>query len=379
MKRIAEQGHHAALVMGDHDDRARQDFAFTLRNHVTSHLMPANRLVFDKRAGPAHARATGTALADPKAIRAAMNADSWYRFYTSARRSSQELLWASVIPAVAANTAEPAAATLGSLTLDPHLIPPRYVDAIDIHCMPGGYTADRGDGDLAAGAVYDRGVYLYMSGLMGAYNDAVGQLAVGWLRRERPDFAPARILDIGCAVGHATLPWCDAFPSAEVHGIDVGAALLRYAHARAGSLGKAVHFTQANAESTPFPDGHFDLVTSSIVLHETSTRGLPAILRECHRVLKPGGLMLHVDQPKFDDSDPWATFLQENETWYNNEPFWRQYRRIDLAALAADCGFAPADIIEDTLVADVVRQSQNNSAIDAAKKKGFGLIAAVKR
>jgi SAM-dependent methyltransferase len=382
MKRIEDQADHGALVKGRHDDRARADFAFTFRNMVTSELMPANRTVFDRRAGPAFAREHGRAPQNPRDIRQAMDADSWYRFYLSARRTSQELIWASVIPPV--ETAAPGdAPALGSLTLDPEFVAPRYIGAVDIHCMPGGYLADRGEGDEAAGAVYDRGVYLYMSGLMGPLNDIVGQLGVRWLKANRPGFAPTRILDIGCAVGHATLPWADAYPDAEVHGIDAGAALLRYAHRRASSLGKAVHFHQMNAEATSFPDGHFDLVTSSIVLHETSTRALPAILAECHRLLAPGGIMLHVDQPRFDGADAWGTFLQENETFYNNEPFWRRYRNTDLAELAVAAGFAADDVEMDILTAAVVQQSQNNQkrspAEEAARKAGFSALVATKR
>jgi ubiquinone/menaquinone biosynthesis C-methylase UbiE len=248
--------------------------------------------------------------------------------------------------------------------------------------MPGGYAADRGDGDTAAGAVYDRGVYLYMSGLMGPLNDAVGRLAAAWLKDLHPGFAPASLLDLGCGVGHATLAWAEAYPAAEVHGIDIGAALLRYAHLRAESLGKPVHFHQRDAEHTGFPDASFDLVTSAIVLHETSTRALPGILKECRRLLRPGGIMLHIDQPRFDDTDSWSTFLQENEVHYNNEPFWRRYRMTDLAELARAAGFAADAIETDIVAADVVRQSQNNgrpsAGNDAARKRGFGVICARK-
>jgi ubiquinone/menaquinone biosynthesis C-methylase UbiE len=160
-----------------------------------------------------------------------------------------------------------------------------------------------------------------------------------------------------------------ADPAAELHGIDVGPALLRYAHRRAESLGVPVHFRQANAEATGFPDGHFHLVASAILLHETSSRGLPAILAECRRLLAPGGVMLHVDQPRFDEEDAWATFLQENETHYNNEPFWRRYRRLDLAASARAAGFA--DVALETLSADVVQQSQNNGPGAASRSPGF--------
>ena len=59
-----------------------------------------------------------------------------------------------------------------------------------------------------------------------------------------------------------------SYPNAEVHAIDIGAPLLRYAHARAEALGKKVHFSQQNAEHTHFPDGSFDLIVSHIFPHE---------------------------------------------------------------------------------------------------------------
>ena len=382
MKNLIDQAPHAALVKGNHDDRAAQDFAFTLRNLVTSEFMPANRIVYDARVAPAYTRAHGTPPQTPAQVRTAMAADSWYKFYLSARRTSQELIWSSVIPAVEQGRPQPVTTTGGTLTLAENFTPPRYISAIDIHCMPGGYCADRGEGDEAAGAIYDRGVYLYMSGLMGPMNDGVGRLAAHWLHARHPDFAPQTILDLGCGVGHATLAYAGVYPLASLHGLDAGAALLRYAHRRAESLATAVHFTQGDAEHTPYADTSFDLVTSHIMLHETSTRALPAILAECHRILRPGGIMLHIDQPRFDDSDPFATFLQENETFYNNEPFWRQYRRIDLEAAAVTAGFAAGDIALDVLTAAVVQQSQNNQKIapqsEAARKRGFSVLLARK-
>ena len=376
MKNLVDQTEHAALIKGDHDDRARQDFAFTLRNRVTSDWMPSSRTVFDKRASAAFVRATGSAPESPRDIRAAMDADSWYRFYLSARRTSQELIWESTIPSVARALPQGGEGA----DLDASVLPPRYMSAIDIHCMPGGYAADRGVGDMAAGAVYDRGVYLYMSGLMGPRNDAVGALTVAYLKRHFPEFTPARILDMGCGVGHATLPYCDGFPHAEVHGCDVAPALIRYADERARSWGKAATFHQRDAEATGFPDGYFDLVTSHIVLHETSTSALSRILAESRRLLAPGGMAVHVDQPRFDGADAWGTFLQENETYYNNEPFWRKYRTIDLHAAAVSAGFDDADVTLDILTADVVTQSQNNAKLTpeaaARRRAGFSILIA---
>lgn len=381
MKRIADQGNHGILKTGSLDDRARQDFAFTFRNKITSDLMPANRVVFEKRAARAFEKERGSAPQSPADIRDAMEADSFYTNYLSIRRTSQELIWRSVLPAVdGAQDIDVSNDAGGTLALSQDTTVPRYVNALDIHCMPGGYTADTGS--QAAGALYDRGTYLYMSGLLGGYNDAIGKLAANFIKSRNPDLSPRRILDMGCAVGHATLPYVDAYPSAEVHGLDVGADLLRYGHARAQAMGKAVHFQQGNAEETSYPDAHFDLVTTHIVLHETSRRGLPAIFKECFRLLKPGGIMMHIDQPGFADLDGYSTFLQENETYYNNEPFWRQFRQTDMVKAAQDAGFSADDIQTDIVAADVVRQSQNNgptgASEKAAKAKGFLAVIAKK-
>jgi ubiquinone/menaquinone biosynthesis C-methylase UbiE len=384
MKRIEGQAQHDVLVLGDHDDRARQDFAFTLRNYVTSELMPSNRVVFDRRAAKAFAAKAHRTVATSRDVRAAMSEDDYFKFYASARRTSQELIWSSVTPAVEAaletlnDPARTNVKSLGKLTLNPPLAPPKYATAIDIHCMPGGYAHDNGEGDLGAGAVYDRGVYLYMSGLMGPNNDGVGQLAAHYLKSRFPDLAPKRILDMGCGVGHATLPYKMVFPEAEVIGIDIGPALLRYAHARANSLGQEVSFVQANAEATGWPDGYFDLVTSHIFLHETSSVALPAVLAETHRLLAKGGVMAHIDQPSFTGLDPYQSFMQENETYYNNEPFWTAYRKLDLKALAITAGFDSDKVETDVLSAAVVQQSQNNQKTPAAdpeaKKRGFQML-----
>ena len=152
------------------------------------------------------------------------------------------------------------------------------------------------------------------------------------------------ILDMGCTVGHSTLPFKEIFPDAEVTGIDVAAPQLRYAHARAQALGVEVSFQQRDAANTGYEDNSFDLIVSHILLHETSGKAMPQIFKECHRILKPGGVMIHADLPPFDHSDLFSEFILDNETYYNNEPFWGPMRDMDQIQLAIDAGF-PADQI----------------------------------
>ena len=90
-----------------------------------------------------------------------------------------------------------------------------------------------------------------------------------------------------------------AFPDAHIHAIDIAAPFVRYGHARAESLGVGIHFSQQNAEQTDFEDESFDLIVSHILLHETSAKALRNILRECHRLLRPDGLMVHAEIPQY--------------------------------------------------------------------------------
>ena len=62
--------------------------------------------------------------------------------------------------------------------------------------------------------------------------------------------------------------WKQAYADAEVYGIDVGAPQISHGHARAISLGVAVHLSQQDGTATDFPDGRFDLVTSMLLTHE---------------------------------------------------------------------------------------------------------------
>jgi ubiquinone/menaquinone biosynthesis C-methylase UbiE len=234
----------------------------------------------------------------------------------------------------------------GSLRLNPQLAIPHYHTAVDIHCQPGGYHSEFELDDASAGMVYDRAVHIYAMGQMGPYNNDIGASIVLWLRENYPQFKPQRILDLGCSVGHSTIPYCDAFPDAEVHAIDVAAPMLRYAHARAEDLGKAVHFSQQNAEHTDFDDASFDLIVSHILLHETSEKAIRNITRECHRLLRTGGLMLHAETPPYKGMDPFDAFMLDWDTRNNNEPFWARAHEIDLRQLSLQAGFDSGTQIE---------------------------------
>jgi SAM-dependent methyltransferase len=352
MLNIFQQAEHPMLPMPSHEERSRQDFAKGLRGYVQRELLPG--LTSLNQAIARDAARNGAPAPDRHAIRDAMTGETYFQVYASTNRIAQELLWESVIdsierqwPKIAA-TAERLETGVGSVKLNPAMEVPRYVTALDIHCMPGGYAGNTDAERIAAGALYDRGVYLYSMGYVGPFNDDKGRSVCNYLKRRIKDFRPRRILDMGCTVGHSTLPYKEQFPDAEVWAIDVAAPCVHYAHLRAAGLGVDVNFAQMNAERTEFPDGYFDLVVSHILLHETSGKAMPRIFRECHRLLRPGGYMIHADLPPFDLMDPFTQFVLDNETYYNNEPFWGAMRDMDQIALARAAGFPESDIRFDT-------------------------------
>lgn len=346
---MSELTRHAMLPETEHDERARQEFVVSLRGHLSSQLMPGAYKVFAARVEPAFRAAHGRAPATESEVRKSMTQDPYYQFWSALQRRGQELMWESVIDPTerqlpqlierARKLSKPLRQSGGrsSLRLNPQLTIPKYHAAVDIHLQPGGYHHDFTADDIAAGAIYDNGINLYMGGALGPENNLTGDALLAYLREKQPRFVPQRMLDMGCAIGNSTLVWGRAFPQAEVHGIDVGAPVLRYAHARARSLGVNAHFSQQNAEATDFADASFDLVVSHIALHETSKSALPRILRECHRLLRPDGLMLHLEIPR--GHTLMEKFMHNWESYNNNETFARFMTEIDLKAEAIRAGF----------------------------------------
>lgn len=73
--------------------------------------------------------------------------------------------------------------------------------------------------------------------------------------------------------------------SRRILGADFSHAMLQRASAKSGA--KSLRWVEADALRLPFPDGHFDLVTSAFGFRNLAN--YDAGLREIARVLRPGG------------------------------------------------------------------------------------------
>ena len=355
-------GQHAVFPQATHDEVARFDFLTRLNMHLSQAVLPGVRKAYESRVKPAFVQDQGRAPQDRHEVRRAMQRDLHYQLWSALRRNTMEQRQQAgrsvVFRQLAALRAKADALNDGAATLqlDATLEQPRYMRAVDIHCMPGSYHTELVDRDIAPGANYDAGLFVTTAGMLGRYSDGGGQAVVDWLHKNKPGFKPRRILDIGCTIGHNALPLAQAFPDAQVIAVDTAAPVLRYAHARAKSLGVGnIEFRQANGEALPLADGDFDLVTTAMFWHETSSSAMPKIMREVHRVLAPGGITLHLEQPQYEGMDPFEAFMRDWDAYNNNEPFWTRMHEADLAKLMTQSGFAPGAYFETTMQAKVDR------------------------
>lgn len=347
-----EQYGHAILPSATHDELSRQEFVKSFKYFLATNVSPGNKRIYEERVKPAFEKKHGRAPKNRHEVRKAMTKDEHYQTWSSLQRTSQEMMWDSVRTSVqrqltalidrARQLNEQGSAVDGTLRLNSDLKIPRYHTAVDIHCMPGGYHTELTEQDIAAGALYDRAVYLYGMGRMGPYNDDMGASVVAWLKAKFPDLKPGRILDMGCSVGHSTIPYKLIWPDAEVYAIDVGAPMLRYAHARAQALGIPIHFSQQNAEKTDFKNESFDLIVSHILVHETGGTAFRNIMKEVHRLLKPGGVVAHSETPPYEGMDPYDAFMLDWDTYNNNEPFWGASHEINPEKAVTAAGFDPS-------------------------------------
>jgi len=347
------QERHAQLPSETHDEEARFAFVSSLRKMFTTELFPGMRSVYQDKQRPAFVAKHGR---EPETVREAsdlMQQSFFYRGSNVIGRAAQELLWDTVGESVERQLddldakAAPKPGDLGTVRTNPELEIPRYIDAVDIHVMPGNFHTELSDRDTYAGALYDRGVHVFAFGGMGPRNDALGVAQATWVKERFPDFQPRRILDMGSGPGFTTLPWKEAYPDAEVHGIDIGAPQIRYAHGRAEAFGVPVHFSQQDATATDFPDGHFDLVVSLLVTHECPQPVIRGLFKEAHRLLAPGGITLH-DGGATAASDPFDNLTL---SWFGhnaNEPFSAGYKSLDYDQSLIDAGFKTDKIIRGT-------------------------------
>ena len=140
-----------------------------------------------------------------------------------------------------------------------------------------------------------------------------------------------QVLDLCCGSGQTT-QFLVKF-SQNVTGLDASPKSLQ----RARQNVPEASYVEAFAEKMPFADNLFDVVHTSVALHEMQPQQLRKIISEVYRVLKPGGVFTLVDFHAPTNPIFWpgvSVFLLLFET----KTAW-ELLKTDLAGLLAEMGF----------------------------------------
>ena len=377
-------GRHGVYPETSHDEIARFNFLAHMNRHLSTRIMPGVKQAFDARVEPAFKREHKRDFRDRHEVRKTLLKDPAFQWWSALRRATMENRqqagrWVVLRQAETLNAKARALTEADPrLKLDPGLKLPRYVEAIDHHCMPGSYHTELVKGDVTGAANYDVGIFATTGGMLGRFNDGGGQAVAAWVKKNLPDFRPKRILDLGAGLGHNVLPIAAAFPDAEVVAVDVGAPMLRYGLARAKSMGiDNVTFVQGDVTKLKdLPDGRFDWIQSTMFLHETSHKSMQEIFAETQRLLAPGGIVLHVEQPQYADDMPlFEQAMRDWDAFYNNEPYWTKMHEVDLDQWMREAGF-PDDVLIHGGVAALVDPEVFPEAAADTEQEDYGRKAA---
>lgn len=339
-------------------EKTRQDFVLSLKRIANGPVQQRVRETWSGEVLPAVSRARGRAPQHWREVAAPLAQTLPYRQWAVFTHHSQTMMWQAVedttrrvVPEAERRYRDARGGrTRGSLELDPDQTAPGPISDTEIHRQPQGYAGQAHGEDLAPGLRYHGATLIYSvgKGRTHAATDGRGQLLIDEIAKRRPGFKPRRILDLGCGIGLHAQPIALAFPEAEYHAIDVAPGLLRYAHLLAEDRGVAIHFHQRDAADTKFEAASFDLVISNILFHETSHERLPRILRECRRVLAPGGLAVHADVAT--QSNRLGLDDQVMNAWqdrWNGEPFWSAFAEYDMREQLLAAGFAAESVFAE--------------------------------
>lgn len=319
---------------------AAQEFLLGAKAWWTTTLFPALRADYERRVG-LEGRKPSTA----DDVAALIGDTTLYRSFAWLERHLQRFKYSGrygIHPYYAQDRAEweasidPSGLPDGLLELDPGFEQPRYFTSVDIHQHPGGVHSDG-----IAGLVYERGARSTTPLTATRHKDLHDRL-VTWV--EAHGGRPRRLLDMGCGFGKSTRPFYETFRETEVVGVDIAAPCLKLA-AKDAAVAQArnVSFRQRDCSGTGFEDGSFDVVTSTMLLHEMPPPVIERTIAECGRLLSPGGRMVHLDFHHLPD--PFLRFVHYTHGRRNNEPYMEPWAEMDVPMLLAEHGFTNIEIL----------------------------------
>jgi ubiquinone/menaquinone biosynthesis C-methylase UbiE len=155
---------------------------------------------------------------------------------------------------------------------------------------------------------------------------------------DQADLRPGhRVLDVGCGTGTLVVMLKTRHPDVDVVGLDPDPKALFRARRKAYGAKIGLQLDRGFSDELPYPDGSFDRVFSSFMLHHLEPEEKEKTVREVRRVLKPGGLFLLLD---FGGSGPSSEGLFAR--WFHANHRLQDNFGGRILALLSQAGFADA-------------------------------------
>jgi ubiquinone/menaquinone biosynthesis C-methylase UbiE len=103
------------------------------------------------------------------------------------------------------------------------------------------------------------------------------------------------VLDLACGPGEWALAVADAYPAMRVTGVDQSTVMVQFARSISQAIPTVSFEVMDVLTPLTFPDETFDLIHARFIAGFMPTEAWPKLLADCHRLLRPGGILLLVE------------------------------------------------------------------------------------
>lgn len=164
------------------------------------------------------------------------------------------------------------------------------------------------------------------------------------------------IVDLGCGTGWFTRALQHHYPEQQITGVDLSPGMIRHARQNVGE--NSFHWLVADAEAVPLPDESVDLIFSNLMLQWCQDPR--PVLRECRRLLRPGGRLLV--STLLD-----GTLWELKQAWATADPGQSHVNR-----------FEPGSALRDRVLAELSEAQVENRVLRLPYRSPMALVSELK-
>ncbi|WP_320667582.1 class I SAM-dependent methyltransferase [Prochlorococcus sp. MIT 1307] len=218
------------------------------------------------------------------------------------------------------------------IKINKNVYPDYYLQ--NFHHQTDGYLSDY------SAELYDLQVEILFNGTA----DSMRRRIIAPLKRGLKRFSnrpkeSLKVLDVATGTGRTLKQIRSALKDEELIGIDLSGAYLRQASRYLNSRGEEfAQLIRGNAEEMPFPNESMQALTCVFLLHELPKNARQNVLKECWRVLEPGGVLVLADSIQIADSPQFSPIMEDFHKVFH-EPYYRDYINDDIDEKLINSGF----------------------------------------